>query len=270
MNQTNDNTVKILMLGDVFARTGRRLVKNLLPGLIDRRRLDLVIANAENAAGGLGLTVRAAEELLDAGVDVMTSGNHIFRHREIQDYLDREHRLLRPDNFPEPCPGVGRNLVATAAGFKVGVVCLLGRTFMKPLDCPFAGADRAVAGLRDRGADTVLVDMHAEATSEKKALAFYLDGRAGAVVGTHTHVQTADECVFPGGTAYISDLGMTGPHDSVIGMKPESVLSGFLTGRPSRFEASKSGGRLEGALIFLEAGTGRAINIERIQIVDRR
>lgn len=259
--------INILFLGDVFGRPGRRLIHELLPSLINRHAVDLVVANVENASGGVGVNIKAAEELFRAGVDVMTSGNHIFRHREIYDYLDHEERLLRPANYPSPSPGRGALLTETNAGVPLGVVNVMGRVFMTPLDCPFATVDREVADLKKRGARLIIVDIHAEATSEKKALAWHLDGRVGAVLGTHTHVQTADEAILPGGTAYISDLGMTGPHESVIGMRKEPVLERFLSGRPTRFEAASKGLRLEGALVTLNPETGRSENIMRIQEV---
>ena len=203
--------LNILMLGDVFGRGGRRLVRELLPVLVDRHTIDLVVVNGENASGGLGITANAADELLGYGVDVLTSGNHVFKHREIYHYLEQEERLIRPANYPQPCPGRGKVLVETARGVLVGVVNVLGRTFMSPVDCPFQTAGKEIEELKRAGAGVVLVDIHAEATSEKKALGWYLDGQVSAACGTHTHVQTADECVLPGGTAYITDLGMTGP-----------------------------------------------------------
>jgi hypothetical protein len=256
----------MLIIGDIVGRPGRRLIRKLLPGLVDRLSLDLVAANVENAAGGLGLTVKAAEELFSAGVQVMTSGNHIFRHKEIEDYLNDADRLIRPANYPSPAPGRGAAVVRTAAGVKVGLVNLLGRTYMSPLDCPFVAADQEVERVKKAGAQIVVVDFHAEATSEKRAMGWHLADRVGAVVGTHTHVQTADECILPGGAAYITDLGMTGPHDSVIGMRKEAVLDSFITGRPHRFTVAKRGLRLEGAVIDLEESTGRAKKIQRIQV----
>ncbi|MFH1091835.1 MAG: TIGR00282 family metallophosphoesterase [Pseudomonadota bacterium] len=257
----------ILFLGDIFGRPGRRLVRELLPSLVCRHQVDLVVANAENASGGLGLTVKAAEELFKYGINVLTSGNHIFRHKEIYEYLDNQERLLRPANYPDPCPGQGSVLVPTASGVKVGVVNVMGRIFMEPLDCPFEAAARESGRLKEAGAEIVVVDLHAEATSEKKAMGWHLDGRVGAVLGTHTHVQTADEEILPGGTAYVTDLGMTGPHRSVIGMKKEAVLEKFLSALPARFEVAKRGLRLEGALVWLELRTGLAEKIERIQQV---
>ena len=259
--------IKILFLGDVMGRPGRRLVRDLLPGLVGRYSVDLTIANGENASGGLGLTIKAAEELFDSGVDLLTGGNHIYRHREIYDYLDQSRRIIRPANYPDPSPGRGSVLWETAGGVPVGVINAMGRTFMAPMDCPFRAVDREITRLREGGAGIILVDFHAEATSEKRAMGWHLDGRVGAVLGTHTHVQTADESILPGGTAYLTDLGMTGPHQSVIGMKAETVLSGFLSGRPQRFEVAKKGLRLEGALINFEPSTGHAENIQRIQEV---
>ena len=259
--------IKVLFLGDVFGRPGRRLVRELLPTLVNRYEVDLVAANAENASGGLGLTVKAAEELFESGVDLLTSGNHIFKHKEIIDYMEREERLLRPANYPEPAPGRGSVLVETNGGVPVGVINVMGRVFMAPLNCPFQAADQEAARLEAEGARVILVDVHAEATSEKKALGWHLAGRVGAVLGTHTHVQTADQTVMDGGTAYVTDLGMTGPHDSIIGMKIGPVLDRFLTGRPTRFEAARKGLRLEGAVVELESDSGRAVKILRIQEV---
>ncbi|MFH1136450.1 MAG: TIGR00282 family metallophosphoesterase [Pseudomonadota bacterium] len=259
--------INVLFLGDVFGRPGRRLARELLPALVTRHSIDLVVANGENASGGIGLTVESAKELFSAGIDVLTSGNHIFKHREILEYLNQEKRLVRPANYPEPVPGRGGVLVETPGGVKVGVVNVLGRIFMAPLDCPFRAADREIERLKALGARVILVDVHAEASSEKKALAWHLDGRASAVLGTHTHVQTADETIMPGGTAYITDLGMTGPHQSVIGMKKEAVLEGFLTGRPQRFEPAKKGLRLEGVAAAIDPATGQAKKIVRIQEV---
>jgi metallophosphoesterase (TIGR00282 family) len=259
--------ITVLFIGDVFGRPGRRLVRELLPALVNRYEVDLVVANVENAAGGLGLTVKAAEDLFQAGLNAMTSGNHIFRHKEIIDYMEQEERLLRPVNYPEPAPGRGALVVETAGGLLVGLINVMGRVFMEPLDCPFQAVDRAVERVKGEGAAAILVDFHAEATSEKRAMAWHLAGRVSAVLGTHTHVQTADEAIMDGGTAYITDLGMTGPHESIIGMKKDAVVERFLTGRPARFEAARRGLRLEGAVVRLEPGYGAAIHIERIQEV---
>ena len=257
--------IRILVLGDVFGRPGRRLVRELLPGLVAHHNVDLVVANGENASGGIGLGIRGAEELFSSGVDALTSGNHIFRHREIYDYLDENPRVVRPANYPDPAPGRGSAEVSTASGVRVGLVNILGRSFMAPLDCPFRAADREVDRLRESGVRVIVVDAHAEATSEKRALGFHLDGRVSAVLGTHTHVQTADEQILAGGTAYLTDLGMTGPHQSVIGMQPEAVLEHFLTGRPRKFDVAKKGLKLEGALLEVDPATGRALSINRVQ-----
>ena len=259
--------IKILFLGDVFGRPGRHLVRELLPSLVSRHEADLVLANAENAAGGVGLTVKAAEELFSSGVDLLTTGNHIFRHKEVFDYLDQEPRVIRPANYPPGTPGRGSALIHTPGGVAVGVINVLGRVFMAPLDCPFRTVEAEAAALKKAGAAIILVDIHAEATSEKRALAFHMDGKVGAILGTHTHVQTADEEILPGGTAYLTDLGMTGPHDSVIGMKKEGVIYRFLTGCPSRFEAARRGLRLEGAMAGFDPCDGRAKIIERFQEV---
>lgn len=259
------NLIKILFIGDVMAKSGRLLVRELIPELINRHQIDLVVANGENASGGIGINIKAAEELFDSGVQVMTSGNHIFKHKEILDYLDNNPRLLRPMNYPEPAPGSGITVVETSAGIKVGVANLLGRVFMDPIDCPFRTADKAVTLMEEMGASVTLFDFHAEATSEKQALGRYLDGRAGAVLGTHTHVQTADDVILPEGTAYISDVGMTGPHDSVIGMQIESVLKRFLYNRPVRFKAGKRGPVLEAVVVSIDEKENKAENIIRIK-----
>jgi len=257
--------INILFISDVFGRPGRRVVRELLPTLVSHYQVDLVVANVENAAGGIGLTIKTAEELFRAGVDVMTSGNHIFKHKEIIGYLEENERLLRPANYPEPAPGRGTTVVKSPGGVKIGVTNLLGRIFMQPVDCPFRTADRELALLERRGAQVTLFDIHAEATSEKQALARYLDGRISALIGTHTHVQTADETILAKGTAYVTDVGMTGPHDSVIGMKKEPIIERFLTGRPVRFEAANKDLRLEGVVVSLMPDSGRAEDIVRIQ-----
>ena len=257
--------INILYIGDIFGHPGRRMVREFLPSLINTHALNLVVANAENAAGGIGLTVKTADELFSAGVDILTSGNHIFKHKEIMDYLEVNERLLRPANYPDPAPGRGSVLLKTGNGVEVGILNLQGRTFMTPIDCPFKAADRELENLKAQGARIILVDFHAEATSEKVALGWYLDGRAGSVIGSHTHVQTADETILPQGTAYITDAGMTGPHQSVIGMKKEPIIDRFLTGRPTRFEPGKKGLRLEGVVCSFDPETGHAEKIQRIK-----
>lgn len=254
--------LKILFVGDIFGEPGRRALERLLPRLREEMAADLVVANGENAAGGLGLTARLARELWGCGVDVITMGNHVWKQRDLLPMLDEEDRLLRPANFPPKVPGHGQVMVE-AAGAKIGVVNLQGRVYMNELDDPFRCLDELLAGPLSK-ADCVVVDMHAEASSEKQALAWYVDGRVAAVVGTHTHVQTADEKILPGGTAYISDLGLTGPHRSVIGMDPKAAIKRFLTQQPMRFKVAKGDVRLQGALVEIDQTTGLAHSIKRI------
>ena len=257
---------RLLFLGDIFGRPGRRVVRDLLPGLVEREAVDLALANAENASGGLGLKPEEARELLAEGLAVLTGGNHSFRYRELEETLERDERVLRPANYPAPCPGRGWTLAETPGGVKVGVANLMGRVFMNPaLECPFRTADRLLEEMRTAGALITVIDFHAEATSEKKALAAHLDGRAGALLGTHTHVPTADAGILPGGLAYMTDIGMCGPHHSIIGMSRESVLPAFLTGRARRFEPAGGGVRLNGVLIDFD-GEGRAAAIRPVDI----
>ena len=251
--------MKVLAIGDVVGKPGRRVVKKLLPGLKKQHQVDLVVINGENAAGGLGLTSETARELLDCGGDVITSGNHIWVQKEILPYLNGKLPIVRPLNYPPGAPGRGY----IVAG-KVLVVNLMGRTFMNNvLDCPFRTMDRLLGELEKRP-PVVIVDFHAEATSEKVAMGKYLDGRVSAVLGTHTHVTTADERVLPRGTAYISDIGMTGPIDSVIGDNAEDVLSRFLTGIPNRLTVAEGRVMLNAVLIEIDPGSGKASKIERI------
>ncbi|MFO0584068.1 MAG: TIGR00282 family metallophosphoesterase [Anaeromyxobacter sp.] len=258
--------MKILFLGDVFAKPGRNAVTRLVPKLITTEGLDLVIANAENVANGSGVTPELADELLAAEVNLLTSGNHIWSKREIIPYLEAPgSRLLRPANYPKGSPGRGSALVETPDGRKLGVVNVEGRVFMKNLDDPFRRAEEEVEALKKQGAVAILVDVHCEASSEKNALGHFLDGRVSAVVGTHTHIQTADERVLPGGTAYITDVGMCGPWDSVIGVKKELVLDRFLTQRPVGFEPARRDVHLQGALIEIDEKTGKARSIRRVQ-----
>ncbi|BCR04172.1 2',3'-cyclic-nucleotide 2'-phosphodiesterase [Desulfuromonas versatilis] len=256
--------MNILFIGDIVGRTGRMALASRLDRLVDRHLVDLVVANGENAAAGFGLTMDIARELYDLGVHVITSGNHIWDKKEILGYLPAQKRLLRPANYPAGTPGRGCGVFQTAAGIKVGVINLEGRVFMNNLECPFREADRLVEQLR---AETpiILVDFHAEATSEKMALGCYLDGRVSAVVGTHTHVQTADEHIMPGGTAYISDAGMTGSRDAVIGIRKELAIEKFLTQMPVRFEVGKKDPVLCGVLFSVDEQTGRAIAVQRIK-----
>ncbi len=248
--------MNILMVGDVYGEPGRRAIRTLLPGLRRQYEIDVAVVNVENAAGGFGVTPPFCREFLDEGVDVMTSGNHIWDKKE--------NLLLRPANFPPGTPGSG--FVTVKSGpYRVGVLNLMGRVFMQPNDCPFQKADEIVPQLR-KDASVILVDMHCEATSEKQAMGWYLDGRVSAVVGTHRHVQTADERVLPGGTAYITDLGMTGPVDSVIGVERALILQRFLSQMPVRFEAAKGPAALHGVVITVDPDSGRASGIKRLRV----
>jgi len=253
----------VLMVGDVVGSPGRKVFARFVALRKAAGRADFVVVNAENAAGGKGLTGDVAEELLNAGADVVTLGDHTWDQKTIQTYLPQAERVIRPANFAPGCPGRGLLTVSTAWG-GVSVINLVGRVFMKPTDCPFRKADEL---LKDAGAlgPTILVDMHAEATSEKIAMGRYLDGRVSAVVGTHTHVQTSDETVLPDGTAYITDLGMTGAKDSVIGRDIEPVMQTFLYGLPAKFSLARNDVTLEGVEIDIDRRTGRARTIERIR-----
>ena len=254
----------ILFVGDIVGKPGREILRRGLPVLLDRHAIDLVVANVENAAGGMGVTRDVAETIRDAGVDVMTSGNHIWDKKEALDYIELEPRLLRPANYPD-APGCGHFVARTAAGCPVGVINIMGRVFMNPLDNPFVVVEQELDRIR---ADTkvVLVDFHAEATSEKLAMGWHLDGKVTAVVGTHTHVQTADERVLPKGTAYITDVGMTGPHESIIGVQTSAALSRFVNGMPSRFETASGDPRLNAVVIAANETTGTASAIDRISL----
>jgi 2',3'-cyclic-nucleotide 2'-phosphodiesterase len=253
----------ILFIGDIVGRPGRDLVQKGLRTLLDHYDVDVTIANAENAAAGFGLTRDIGETLLEWGIDVMTSGNHIWDKKEVLEYIAVEPRLLRPANYPAGVPGRGSCVAQTRDGRSVGVINVMGRVFMAPLDDPFAVVLREIDAVRHR-ARIIVVDVHAEATSEKIAMGWHLDGRVTAVIGTHTHVQTADERVLPGGTAYLTDAGMTGPHDSIIGMEKEPSLSRFLNGMPTKFEPAAGNPRLNGAVIEADDKTGRATKITRI------
>ena len=255
--------MKVLFIGDIVGKPGRRAVKVLLPGIVGNHGVDLVIANCENAAGGFGVTRKVVDELYSNEIDILTSGNHIWDKKDVEEFIDGYETLLRPANYPTGTPGRGSVVVQTASGISLGVLNLEGRVFMKPLDCPFRIAEREIAALKEK-TDIVIVDMHAEATSEKEALGWFLDGRVSAVVGTHTHVQTADERVLPRGTAYITDAGMTGPCDSVLGIKKEVALERFLTLRPNRYDVAKGDVRLQGVLIEIDDTTGRGLSIERL------
>jgi hypothetical protein len=256
--------MKVLFIGDIVGRGGRRVVLDLVPKLISKHDTDLVVANGENAAGGFGITPKIAEELLDGNVDLITTGNHIWDKKEIFAYLEGGNPIIRPGNYPPACPGSGSYLLETAGGERLFVLNASGRIFMENLDCPFRYLDGEVENAKKKSS-AILVDFHAEATSEKRAIGKYLDGRVSAVVGTHTHVQTSDNHVTSNGTGYITDVGMTGATDSIIGMKAEEPLHKFITGMPVKFETAKSGVELQGVLLEIDGNDGRCISIERIK-----
>lgn len=259
--------INLLFIGDIIGRTGRQAVASLLPGLKQKYHLDMVIANGENAAGGFGLTPKIADELFSLGINVITTGNHIWDQKEIEDYLRQNSRLLRPANFPVGDLGRGSVVVSpeNQPQVRVGVLNLAGRIFLGPADCPFRCAREEVAKLR-RESSIVVLDFHAEATSEKTALGLYLDGQVSLFVGTHTHVQTADERIFPKGSGYISDVGMVGGRNSVIGMKSDRVIEKFLDGRPQRYEVEKKEIWFCALLAELDEVDGRARRLQRLQI----
>ncbi|HTM33949.1 MAG TPA: TIGR00282 family metallophosphoesterase [Vicinamibacterales bacterium] len=258
--------MKLLFIGDIVGRPGREIVKRGARVLARRLGADLVVANGENAAAGAGITRENADEIFKAGVHVITGGNHIWDKREILEFIDREPRLIRPANYPDGTPGRGSVVVAAADGTQVGVISLMGRVFLSTLDDPFVIAMREIAAVREAGASAILVDFHAETTSEKIALSWWLDGKVTAVIGTHTHVQTADERILPEGTACLTDAGMTGPHDGVIGMDRQGVITRFRTGMPARFEPAGGDVRLHGAILTLDPASGRATAIERVAV----
>jgi len=258
-------SLKILFIGDVVGGPGRRIVGHVVPRLILRWDVGLVVCNAENSAGGSGLTLPCFEELADAGVDVMTMGDHVYRKDEIFQVFERSDRVLRPANFPSDSPGPDLALVKARDGTPVAVFSLLGRTFLKPVDCPFRAADRLLERIGD-SAKVVLVDIHAEATSDKQLMGRYLDGRVSAVLGTHTHVATADERILKKGTAFQADVGMTGPHDSILGRRYDRVLAATLSMVPTHFDVATGDPRLNGALVEVDESTGRAVSIRRIMI----
>jgi 2',3'-cyclic-nucleotide 2'-phosphodiesterase len=257
--------MQILFIGDIFGKPGRDIARRAIPALIEQRSIDFVIANVENAAAGFGVTGDIADVILGYGVDAMTSGNHIWDKKEVFEYMPREPRLLRPANYPAGVPGRGSFVGRTRTGEPIGVLNLMGRVFMTPLDDPFAVALREIEALRAK-ARVIFVDFHAEATSEKISMAWHLDGRVTAVVGTHTHVQTADERVLPKGTACVTDVGMTGPYESVIGVTVEAALGRFLNGMPAKFEPANGPARLNAVIVSADPKTGRAVGIERLNL----
>ncbi len=257
--------MRVLFVGDIFGKPGRRVVQEKIHSLIHEFRIDFCIANAENAAGGFGITPQIADELLHSEIDLLTSGNHIWDKRAIISYLADQPRLLRPHNYPSGTPGSGMFIGDSACGVRLAVINLQGRVFMPALDCPF-GVGRAAVEQARRQTQVIIVDFHAEASSEKQAFAWHMDGRISAVLGTHTHVQTADERILPKGTAFITDVGMTGPHDSVIGSLPDLALDRFLRQMPTRLEPARGNPRLCGVIVEIEEDTGLATSILRINV----
>jgi metallophosphoesterase (TIGR00282 family) len=263
------SSFRVLFIGDVIGRPGRNAVRSILPEIKEEYEPQLIIANGENLAGGLGLTQGTAEELFSYGVDLLTTGNHIWDKKESLEYIDQESRVLRPANYPQGVPGRGYTVVELEGNPSAAVLNLSGRVFMAPLDDPFLAASRIISELREK-ANIIILDFHAEATSEKIAMGWYLDGELSAVIGTHTHVQTADERILPNHTAYITDVGMTGPVDSVIGTERDTVIRKFLTQMPARFDVPKGDVLVCAVIVDINPATGRAISIERLQKLVKR
>jgi metallophosphoesterase (TIGR00282 family) len=259
--------MNILFIGDIMGEPGRRVLLKHLSRVVQDQQIDLVVGNGENAAGGFGITPEIAEELFDLGLSAITLGNHAWDKREAFEYLQKEDRVIRPANYPEGVPGKGVCIIETVHGERLGVLQLMGRVFMPLVDCPFQVAERELSVLKPL-THHILVDMHAETTSEKMAMAYFLDGKVSAIVGTHTHVQTADEQILPQGTGYITDVGMTGPVQSVIGMKPNLVIQKFLTQLPRRFEVATGPSVLSAAVLKLNHMTGKTTQIIRLRVLE--
>ncbi len=259
--------MNVLFIGDIMGEPGRRVLLKHLSKAIEDHQVDLVVGNGENAAGGFGITPDIAEELFDLGLSAITLGNHAWDKREAMEYVQKEARVIRPANYPDGVPGKGACVIETVQGERLGVVQLMGRVFMPMVDCPFRVAERELSQLENQ-ADYILVDMHAETTSEKMAMGYFLDGKVSAVLGTHTHVQTADEQILPQGTGYLTDVGMTGPVQSVIGMKPNLVIQKFLTQLPRRFEVATGPSVLSGAVVEFDPTTKKTNKITRLRIFE--
>jgi hypothetical protein len=257
--------IKILFIGDIFGKPGRKTVSNLLPKIKSDEQPDLIIANGENLAGGLGITPNTAKEMFATGINVFTSGNHLWDKKEIMEFLPVEKRILRPANYPPAATGNNYYIYETPQKNKIAILNLMGRTFTVTVDCPFRCADEYLKKFQSI-TNIIILDIHAEATAEKMALAWYLDGKVSAVIGTHTHIQTADERILPKGTAYITDAGMTGPHDSVIGIRIEDALNRFIKQTPVRFNPAKENLRFNGVIVSIDEQTGKAKNIRRLSI----
>jgi metallophosphoesterase (TIGR00282 family) len=261
---TEDSKIKVIFFADLVGKPGRFVLSQMCKSLKEKYSADYVIVNVENAAAGFGITAEMARKIFSYGVDCMTSGNHIWDRMDIQPYFDEQPKLLRPANYPPGCPGKGF-FIDEIEGVKIGILNLMGRTFMKEIDCPFRVGDKLVNMIREE-TDIVIIDFHAEVTSEKQALLYYLDGRISAILGTHTHVQTADEMISERGTAFITDVGMTGPHDSIIGMAKQPSLQRFLTGMPKRFSCAKEDIKICGVVLTINTSDGSAESIERFKI----
>jgi metallophosphoesterase (TIGR00282 family) len=259
--------MKVLFIGDIVGKIGRQAVRNLLPNLVSRYKIDIVIANGENAAGGFGITEKTALELFGYGIHIITTGNHIWDKKEVVPYLTKENRILRPINYPPGTPGTGSIVFNTSDNEKIAVMNISGRIFMNTLDCPFRVGRTELEKLR-KSAKIIIIDFHAEATSEKVAFGYYMDGQVSAVIGTHTHVQTADEKILPNGTAYITDVGMTGPCVSIIGIEKEQIIERFLSHMPRKFEVAGGKGMLSAVVIEIDKDSGRATAIQRLQITN--
>ncbi len=257
--------MKVLFIGDIVGKVGRMTTKSLIPAIVDRYKIDLVIANGENAAGGFGITDKLVSEILGYGIHVITTGNHVWDKKEFIAQISKENRLLRPLNYPPGVPGYGSVILTISNGEKAGVMNVSGRVFMSNIDCPFRTAKEEVEKLRSI-TKTIVIDFHAEATSEKMAFGYFMDGKVSAVIGTHTHVQTADEKILHGGTAYITDVGMTGPDNSIIGIEKEQVIQRFLTNMPVRFETARGEGIFSAVVVEIDEKTGNASAIQRLQL----
>ena len=257
--------IKILFIGDIFGKPGRKIVSGLIPQIKKEEKIDLVIANGENLAGGLGMTPKTAKQMFEAGIDVFTSGNHLWDKKEIIEFLQIEKRILRPANYPPTAPGNDFYIFETSQNIKIAILNLIGRIFTISVDCPFRSADKYLEKIHSE-TDIIFVDIHAEATAEKMALAWYLDGKVSAIIGTHTHIQTADERILPEGTAYITDAGMTGPHDSVIGIRAKDALARFINRIPARFTPAKGNLKLNAVIVTIDEKTAKAKSIKRLSI----
>lgn len=260
--------MRVLFIGDVVGKVGRNIVRSLLPNIVDRYKIDITIANGENSAGGFGITEKVASELFSYGINVLTTGNHVWDKKESVFYIARESRVLRPLNLPPGVPGGGSVLLNLNNKKLIAVLCVCGRVFMNTFDCPFRVTDKEVLRLREL-TNIIIVDFHAEATSEKQAFGYFMDGKVSAVVGTHTHVQTADETILPGGTAYITDVGMTGPANSIIGIEKEQIIDRFLTYMPRKYNVAGGLGLLSAVIIEIDDRDGKAIAIQRLQIKEK-